>query len=231
MTTISLPLAVWGDKYSRFIPQWWDGVKSLRRQPDEIVLVTDMDDTPRLLSSVPDWVSVPVKRIRVDVTDFCEYWNAAIEACASGWFAICNVDDYFLSGGLDQVDEADAAGCNFLVDSLQVKQTGHVWSGRWQPETIPFQFTMPGAEPMRKDLFVAAGGYRIGFRFPDWALMVDIIALGLAKPFQASTVRVMFDMGVDHDTMSGQRLASELRDAGNEQVRNLSRELGLLTVQ
>ena len=228
MTTISLPLAVWGDRYNHFIPQWWNGVRLLERQPDEIVLVSDSD---LLLGSVPDWVDVPVKRVRATCEDFAGWWNTAIGLCSSDWFAICNVDDYFLPAGLNQVDEADAAGANFLVDSLRVRQTGEIWSGVWDPVTIPERFTMPGAEPMRKDLFDAAGGYREGFRFVDWALMVDVVALGLARPFQASTVRVVFDNGSNHETMSGGMLDSVARAQATEQVRQLSADLGLLPVQ
>ena len=228
MTTISLPLAVWGEEYVHFIPKWWNGVRLLKRQPDEIVLVSDND---LLLESVPDWVHVPVKRIRSVHHDFAEWWNIAVLNCTSEWFAICNVDDYFLPDALSEVDEAERQGCNFLVDKLQVKQTGEIWSGVWDPETIPQRFTLPGAEPMRRDLFFEAGGYRKGFRFVDWALAVDIIHKGLAKPFTASTVRAVFDNGSDRLTMSGNMLDSLARDEGSAQVRQLSAQLGLLPVQ
>lgn len=224
MPTISLPLAVWGEGYAEFLPRWLDGVRTLARKPDEIVLVTDQANKHLAKEMLTD---IPVKAHWLKAQDY-RLWDYAIRQCTSDWIAICNIDDQFLPNALDQIDEADNAGANLLIDSLRVKGSNHVWGGYWDPNTIPQRFTMPGAEPMRKDLYIAAGGYEKEYRFPDWALAVHMVAKDLARPFTARTERIIFDPGNDRVTLSGQNANPQLKAQGTAQVHHLSKSLGLL---
>jgi hypothetical protein len=81
---------------------------------------------------------------------------------------------------------------------------------------------------MRKDLYIAAGGYDHNYRFPDWALAVHMVHKSLAKPFTAKTERIIFDPGNDRVTLSGTNANPQLKVAGTAQVHELSRSLGLL---
>jgi len=134
----------------------------------------------------------------------------------------------FLPHALDTIDQADREGYNLLVDSLVVKQTGHVWRGYWDAGMIPHRFTMPGAEPMRKDLYIEAGGFDYKFQYPDWALMVRVVAKGIARPFNSPTERIIFDTGSDRLTMSGGQQKPYVKARGSAQVHELAKELGLL---
>ena len=224
MTTISLPLALWGKGYGQFFDRWLNGVRSLGRKPNEIVIVTD--EANKDIAAEID-IDIPVKTFWLKAADY-RLWDYAIRQCSSDWVAICNIDDKFLPNALDQIDEADEAGANLLVDSLRVKGSDHVWTGYWDANTMPHRFTLPGAEPMRKDLYIAAGGYQHEYRFPDWALAVRMVAKDLARPFTAKTERIIFDPGYDRVTMSGQNANPQLKAAGTAQVQDLARSLGLL---
>jgi len=224
VTTISLPLAIWGNGYGQFLERWLGGVRGLERKPDEIVIVTDVKNK----DIVQDLdIDIPVTTHYLDCADY-RLWDYAIRNCKSDWIAICNVDDEFLPGALNQIEEADDAGCNLLLDHLIVRTNRQVWSGTFDPNVIPYQFTMPGAEPMKRQLYLDAGGFDYHFQFPDWAMAVHMVHKSLAKPFTATTERILFDPGETHLTMSGMQQNPSVKSAGTAQVHELSRSLGLL---
>jgi hypothetical protein len=224
LATVSLPLAVWGEGYAQFFERWQEGVATLARQPDEIVIVTD--EANKNLP-VRYHLDIALQTHYLKASDY-RLWDYAIRQCSSDWVAICNIDDKFLPNALDQIDEADEAGANLLVDSLRVKGNDHLWTGHWDANTIPQRFTMPGAEPMRKDLYIAAGGYDYNFRFPDWALAVHMVHKSLARPFTARTERIIFDTGADRVTLSGANANPQAKAQGTAQVHDLAKSLGLL---
>jgi len=223
LTRISLPLAIWGEGYGDFLDRWLDGVHGLNRQPDEIVLVTD-EQNKGLHNLKTD---IPIQTHWLKAQDY-RLWDYAIRQSTGDWIAICNVDDVFLPAALDTIDQADREGYNLLIDSLVVKQTGHVWRGYWDAGTIPHRFTMPGAEPMRKDLYLEAGGFDYNFQYPDWALMVKAVAKGIVRPFNSPTERIIFDTGADRLTMSGGQQNPSVKARGSAQVHELAKDLGLL---
>lgn len=223
-TTVSLPLAVWGSGYDQFIGRWQDGVRSLTRQPDEIVVVTD-EANKHVLDKLT--LDIPTQIHTLPHSDY-RLWDFAIRQCTSKWVAICNIDDQFLPEALNEIDEADRLGANLLIDCLEVKGGTQVWFGDWIPERIPQAFTMPGAEPMTKELYLAGGGYDHNYQFPDWALAVNWVKKAKVVPYKASTSRILFDPGWDRKTLSGQLQDSSVKVAGTAQVHELSRSLGLL---
>jgi hypothetical protein len=224
VATVSLPLAVWGDGYGEFFPRWLEAANQLGKKPIEIVLVTD--EANRNLEKGLE-SGIPIRTHYLKAKDY-RLWDYAIRQCQGDWIGICNVDDVWLPNALDQIDEADKQGCNLLVDSLVVRGTDHVWSGYWDANTMPERFTLVGAEPMRKDLYLAAGGFDYKYQFPDWAMAVHMVKGSLCKPFKAKTHRVYFDPGFDRVTMSGQQQNPSVKTAGTAQVHALSRSLGLL---
>ena len=223
MTTISLPLAIWGEGYGEFLDRWLEGVHGLARQPDEIVLVTD-EQNYGLRTKLETDMQLQTHYLKAQ--DY-RLWDYAIRQATSDWIAICNVDDVFLPHALDTIDQADREGYNLLIDSLVVKQTGHVWRGYWDAGMIPYRFTMPGAEPMRKDLYIEAGGFDYKFQYPDWALAVKMVAKGIARPFTSNTERIIFDTGSDRLTLSGGQQNPSVKARGSAQVHELAQELGL----
>jgi hypothetical protein len=76
-------------------------------------------------------------------------------------------------------------------------------------------------------LWEAVGGFPSGFQFPDWGFALRLKKSGLVKPFQASTNRIVYDMGYSRLTMSGATLPSGDRAKGKDQINNLIKELEL----
>jgi glycosyltransferase involved in cell wall biosynthesis len=223
--TISLPLAIWGEGYSEFLPRWFGGVMALEREIDEIVIVCDEANLPAVMSACPDFSKV---LIRVeDHAGYSEYWNRAIELCTSDWVAICNADDYFLPEALNEIGQAHLEGCNLICDHLFHKHSNYRQSARWEPELLDTQFNLMGANPMTKRLWEAAGGFPRGVRFADWGLALRMRKTGLVKPFYASTNRIVYDVGTDRPTLSGASLPGDKRTEGENQIHKLAKDLGL----
>jgi hypothetical protein len=78
---------------------------------------------------------------------------------------------------------------------------------------------------MAKQLWEAAGGFLPGIRFADWGLAIQMDKTGLVKPFYASTMRIIYDVGYDRPTLSGAQLGSAERAEANEEPKRLLREL------
>ena len=224
--TISIILAIWGEGYSQFLPQWFKAVETLERDYDEIVIVCDGNNINRVLTSIQDFSKV---RIRVEnyEPEYANYWNRAVDLATSKWIAFCSADDYFLPQALNEIDAADEAGCNLLIDHLLHKDSSQRQSAFWDEAELNFDFRLMGANPQTKSLWEAVGGFPSGFQFPDWGFALRLKKSGLVKPFQASTNRIVYDMGYSRLTMSGATLPSDDRAKGKDQINNLIKELEL----
>ena len=221
--TIGLPLAIWGDGYSKFLDQWWDGVLSLQTKPDEIVIVTDSKNYPAVYERVRDWSITKV--VKEDLENYAQYWNLAIELCSTKWVAICNVDDYFLPKGINSILEAEKRECNLVCDAIRTKGKDHVLYTNWVADDLNHNFELGGANPMTKDLWRASGGFPEGIRFADWGLALHMRKTGLVKPYRTAEIRIVYDRGYDRVTLSGASISSEDRTAGMEQIRQLAKAL------
>lgn len=224
-TTVALPLAIWGSGYSEFLPRWWEGVKSLQRQPDEIVIVTDSRNYAPAKASIPAGYEVTLREC--NAREYAEFWNIAIMLTTADWFAICNVDDLFLPEALNDIAEADRQGCNLITDRIQDLDGGHISNSRWNGEGIGRAWTMVGAEPMRRDLFIAAGGFPKGQRFADWALAMRAYKVGV-RAFDSDIIRIIYDRGLTRQTVSSILNGPQVLSQGYEALTRLAKELNLI---
>ena len=224
--TISIILAIWGQGYSEFLPQWFEAVETLERDFDEIVIVCDEKNINSVMISVKDFSKV---RIRVEnfEPEYASYWNRAVDLATSKWIAFCSADDYFLPQALNEIDAADEAGCNLLVDHLLHKGSLQRQSAVWDEAELNVNFRLMGANAQTKSLWEAVGGFPAGFQFPDWGYALRLKKSRLVRPFQASTDRIVYDMGYSRLTMSGATLPFSDRAKGQDQIHNLIKELEL----
>ena len=219
---ISLPLAIWGDGYSSFLPQWWEGVNSLETKPFEIIIVTDEKNFPAVAAGFQENLKIEVRN---DLKTYAEFWNRAIELCSGKWIALCNVDDQFMPKGLNSIPEAEKQGCNLVCDAIRTKGTDHIQQTVWHPEELNYLMDLGGANPMTKALWQAAGGFPEGIRFADWGLALKMRQTGLVKPYTTPEIRIVYDRGYDRLTLSGASLGPDDRAKGNEEIQNLVRVL------
>lgn len=223
--TVSIVLAIWGEGYSEFLPQWFKATETLEREFDEIVVVSDNKNASAVLSAITDFSKV---RIRIEEhQEFGAYWNRAIDLATSKWIAFCCADDYFLPSALNAIDEADKEEANLICDSLIHKGSNFRQSAYWEPSELNHTFRLMGGNTITKRLWEAAAGFPKGFQFADWGFALRMKKTGLVKPFYASTDRIVYDVGYDRLTMSGATLPNEDRAKGHQQIDNLVRELGL----
>jgi len=224
--TISVATAAWGADFAQFVPGWWDAVRGLSRKPDEIVIAYEDPDMAGMVDAVPDDLDIGVRGIVLEADGFTERWNEVMRACTSDWISVCCIDDRYLPGALDEIDAADEAGAELLVDAIRWKYGGTEWRGYWDASAIGHVLTLPGAAPFRRALFDRVGGFREDIYSSDWAFYIDAAYAGV-QTYQADTVRIVFDEGNAHDTRSGVRLDAETRRMAYEQIVELAREKGM----
>ena len=222
---VSVPVAVWGADWAGFVPDWFSSIEQMTRKPDEIILgVTDPDETRATEYAAK--CSVPVRIVTLEPGDFNDHWNAVFAACPDGWIAPCCIDDRFLPDALAEIDAAEAAGAELLVDGIVWKSHGGKWRGYWDAAAIGRVLTLPGAAPFRKSLYDRIGGFRSDIYSSDWAFYMDAAVAGV-KVYEASTLRIVFDDGAQHSTRSGLRLDANTRAMADAQIRELAEQLGL----
>jgi hypothetical protein len=221
-STVSITTQVWGEQYAQFIPRWWESVKSLSRKPDEIVLVTNLDDSRQLLSGVPDWVDVPIVEIRTQ-HEFMHQWaTTAVHACTSEWIAGVAVDDQFAPTALDPIDTATG---DFLVDRVEFL-TGGEWPASWSLPPRNRRFAPAGISPFRRKLL------------PIWDLIPEdchwndyvwylLLAKHEVQPEITNNLRMIHDLGHNHETMSGVNMNPNTRTMADSQLAKIRSQLGI----
>jgi hypothetical protein len=224
---ISIPVAVWGRDFGAFLPGWWDAVEQMTRKPDEIVIGYENPDMAGAYDSIRRIAGVDIIGIVLEADGFTERWNEVMRACSGDWIAPVCVDDRVLPDALTEIQAAEDAGAELLVDGIVWKYRGDTWRGHWDAEAIGRVLTLPGAAPFRRSLFDRIGGFRPEIYSSDWAFYMDAAALG-AKTYQASTLRIVFDEGNAHATRSGVQLDGATRSHADEQIRAYARHLGLV---
>jgi hypothetical protein len=224
--TIGLSAGVFGTRYTSFIGQWWDGVIGLNRQPDTIVFIYDAQNKESALANLPEQYKKITKFIEFDGDDFGEFRHLMQTNQTADWFSVCGIDDQYLPGAFDEIEQADAEGCDIYIDKVQFKHNGQILEGRWEPEHIPHRMTCPGAAPMKLDLYNKTGGVTKGTIWDDWELYIRCVAAG-AKPYHANTIRIIHDLGYNHETLSGVNRKHTNDEIGNAYIAKVRQELGL----
>jgi hypothetical protein len=222
--TLGIGTCVFGSGYGEFIDRWWEGVADLKTQPDSIVIAYDKDNSELVLNAIPDKYKEITKTLEMS-GQFSDFMLAIQTNQTADWFSICGVDDKYLAGAFDELEEADRLGCDIYIDKLQLKHDQSIMEGRWLPELIPFQMTCPGAAPIKRTLFEKTGGHTAGAIFDDWELYIRCVKAG-AKPYHSNTVRIIYDIGHERQTTSGVNRATQNEVIGKDHIARVRQELG-----
>ena len=222
MTTIAVPLAIWGTGYVEFLCRWLDGVDNLERQPDQVLIVTDSNNYAKVKEATGDR---PLEIHLYEGSGYADYWNKAISLTDCDWLGLCNGDDVFLPEALNDIDQADAEGCNLITDKIKDLHDGAITNSSWNGKAVGHAWTMVGCEPMRKDLFDKAGCFEHDQRFADWALAMKMYHAGV-KAFDSHIVRIIYDRGVHRKTISSLLNGPTELQQGYDSLARLARRLG-----
>jgi hypothetical protein len=222
MTTLTVVTACWGEDYAQFIPQWWRGLQSLNRKPDEIILGIIKGDPVGLAASIPEGVEARI----VELPDLpINYkWDYAISQVTSKWFTPVPIDDELLPGAFDEIDIADNQQAEIYVDSIIYRGTDRVWKGHWNTEGISHTMPAPQLIPCTKELWDRLG-QKMEYRWSDWIFQIDAAKAG-AKPYIANTVRLIFDNGANRVTESGLSMNPATRAVEDAKVRQYAKDNG-----
>ena len=223
--TLGLGTVLFGERYSHFLPGWWESVTTLNRQPDSVVITHDSHNEEYIKQQTPSQYAGITKLIQID-GEYWEYRHAIQQNQTADWFSICGIDDRYLPEAFDELQQAHDQGCDIYIDKLKFKHNGEVMSGSWVPERIPYEMTCPGQAPMKSELYRKTAGITEGSIFDDWELYIRCVAAG-AKPYHANTLRIIHDLGYDHVTLSGVNRDMSKDKLGKAQIARVREELGL----
>jgi hypothetical protein len=222
MTTLTVVTACWGEDYAQFIPQWWRGLQSLNRKPDEIILGIIKGDPVGLAASIPKGVEARI--IELPDLPINYKWDYAISKVTSKWFTPVPIDDELLPGAFDEIDIADDQQAEIYVDSIIYRGTDRVWKGHWNTEGISHTMPAPQLIPCTKELWDRVG-QKMEYRWSDWIFQIDAAKVG-AKPYIANTIRLIFDNGANRVTESGLSMNPAIRAAEDAKVRQYAKDNG-----
>ena len=224
--TIGISAGVFGTRYTKFIPQWWESIARLNIQPDAIVFLYDKQNEEPALSQIPERYKPITKFIEFSGEDFGEFRHLSQMSQETDWVSVIGIDDQYLPEAFDEIEQAELEGCDIYIDKIQFKHNGELMEGRFIPEELPSRITCPGAAPIKLDLYKRTGGVSKGTIWDDWELYLRCAAVG-AKPYHANTIRIIHDLGFDHETLSGVNRNPENDRLGAEQMARVRKELGL----
>ena len=219
----SVVVAVWGTRYQPYIARWWESLRSLNRQPNEIVLVTDLHDESRLFESIPDWVDVPVLKVQIDSNQYNELWSLAVHAASQEWIVKLCIDDQFCPEALDFLDTVEG---DLVIDRCKFLQGGE-WVPSWDTtDTGNRRFAPASFSPFRRNLIQFYDKIPKPCLWDDYVFYL-LLAKANVKVYKTDNYRMIHDLGVDHETVSGlNRNPDEARKA-DETLARIIAELGL----
>jgi hypothetical protein len=107
-------------------------------------------------------------------------------------------------------------GAELYVDSIQYLGSGRIWKGHWNTSGIRHTMPAPQLIPSTKELYERVG-MKFDYRWSDWIFQIDA-AKCEAKPYIASTTRIIFDEGLSRLTESGRLLDPAIRRLEDSKV-------------
>jgi hypothetical protein len=225
--TKSLSLAVHtsshAERYGVFIPRYWEAMKSLNRQPDQIVILYHESNLARFPESVPSQYKSRVKVVETNKQHSAETVNLNIEAAETDWVAFCGLDDQLFPEAYDEL--TDVGEAEILVGNVKMSN-GVDFRGVWDPELLKSRNTLTALSPYRKALWERVGGWP-NIRWNDWGFWIKCAMAGV-QTFQGTNFQALFDVGETHLTDSGRMLSEDLRQAGERELRQFAIEMGFI---
>jgi len=219
----SVVVAVWGTRYKPYIARWWESVRSLNRQPDEIVLVSDLADESNLFDSIPDWLEAPVVKVQVDSDQYNELWSAAVHAATQEWIVKLCIDDQFCPEALDFLDTVEG---DLVIDRCRFLQGGE-WVPSWDTnDTGNRNFAPASFSPFRRNLIDLYDKIPKPCLWDDYVFYL-LLAKADVKVYRTDNYRMIHDLGRDHETMSGYNRNSGKAAEADATLARVRQELGL----
>jgi len=210
--TITLIVTGGHERYAPYVQRWWDAVLNMQPRPDEIVVVVDVNDSANVLSVI-DPLEISIQIIKMQKPYSVDYINTAFGAARSEWVAFCGLDDMMMPHAYADINQAGDA--DIIVGSIELS-SGDIARGAWDVDALMTRNTLPAHSPFRKQLWVDVGGLP-DIRWSDWGFWIKCAKRGVTT-YTSSNVTAWFDMGANHETMSGVQVSADVRAAADREL-------------
>jgi hypothetical protein len=223
VTTYAIHTSSHAARYARFIPDYWAGIESLERQPDQIVLLIHEDDEAGLADSIPARYKSIVRIEWTRLPHSSRMINEQIRLIEADWVCFCGLDDVALPSAYNELDGLE--NVEILVGNLQLSSGGEI-RGQWNPDELKRHNTLPNHSPYRKSLWDRVGGWPEIY-WADWGFWMKCAMAG-ATVERSTNFQARFHTGELVETDSGPLLDPAVRAAANQEILDFGRSIGFL---
>lgn len=221
--TLAIHTSSHAERYGVFIPRYWEAMKRLNRQPDQIVILYHDSNLTGFPESVPAEYVSRVKLVQTDKQHGTETVNLNIGAADTDWVAFCGLDDQVFPEAYDEL--AHVGSAEILVGNVRMSN-GSDFIGVWNPELLKTRNTLTALSPYRKALWERVGGWP-AIRWSDWGFWIKCAMAGVEVQ-KSANFQALFDVGQTHLTDSGHMLAEAVRQAGERELQQFAKEIGFI---
>ena len=219
VNSASVVVAVWGTRYNPYIARWWESLRNLKTQPNEIVVVSDKDS--ELHATIPDWVAVPVVKIEADLEYYQQWWDLAFTKATQDYIIGLPIDDQFHSEALDFLQETDA---DLIIDNCTILQGGE-WLGNWDTQaTYTRRFAPASISPFSRRIAILYGQMPKETYWDDYVFYLLAVKAGVSI-YKTDKYRMIHDLGADHETVSGLNMKGSLKPWADNQLAEIRQAL------
>jgi len=219
VNTVSLIVSGGHERYAPYVARWWNSVLAMNPRPDEIVATIDKDDSSGL-GKVIDEQEIPAQIIVMPGPHSIDYLNTAFGAATSEWLGFSGIDDMMKPSAY--ADVSDAGDADIIVGSIELSCGGFHY-GFWNPDALMHENTLPAHSLIRKRLWSELGGLP-DLRWSDWGFWLKCAHRGV-RTYTSRNVTAWFDMGEDHETVSGLQVPASVRANAHRELMDFKQTL------
>lgn len=182
--TVAVVGTVWGDeRHWDNLNGWLDCVRSLNRQPDQVVIATLPEQVDRLAGLPCEIATCTTPRIT-------HMTNAAVKLVRTDWVAPLAMDDRMYMHALDEVAtvpaDVDVISIGMVTTRGRVvpaRPVENLWAGSGD--------MILGPSYIRTRVWREVGGYDERFQIEDWALWVAAARAGARFATSAQITHIL----------------------------------------
>lgn len=146
-----------GSGYKKYVDGWWECINSLEKKPREIIMVHNPEDDTGVRG-------LDVTLIENNSNNLTLMLNIGIRAASTRWVGILSLDDRYLPGALNDIEDAQAFDI-IAINGISMKTNNFLRSNFDRITTQ--KNTMLGSSFFTKELYLRVGGWP-NLKWSDW---------------------------------------------------------------
>lgn len=179
--------------YGRFVKKWLEPATNQTIKPKEVIVVlSDNHGLQEFLDNVND---VPVKYIETPIKSMGELQNEAIKRVKTEWMIFCDVDDYFYTNAVEEIQKKQKEADCIMLKSKS--RNGEYKFPKFTKDNL-MDWSFSGAcgkhgYTAYRKTFKGETMYFIDSNFPNIPLMQKACAMGMRMTY-TDNVCVYYDV-------------------------------------